>query len=244
MAFYSVDEQTIEQVDIPKLPTGLTQTLDYSSVDRGSQVHSAMRGKTGKQSAVFHGQGGQPDSAKDDRRAYCAQINNVVSNWLGQSTRPMLLACVEPLGVIYRQENTYTHLLDETLFGNQDHASAHELHAGAVRKVQPLLKSKATIVAARYANLSGTERVTDDPCEIVIAAAGGRVESLLYEPKAELFGAYDQTAPCVEITGSVDDDDLVDRAAMETLRNGGTIHSMANREDLLTNSPLAAILRY
>ena len=111
------------------------------------------------------------------------------------------------------------------------------------RIAQPAINSEAASAATRFANLSGTEKTTDDPPETVSAAIQGRVDSLLYDPKAELFGECDFVASTINITGNADDDDLVDTAAVETLRHGGMIHAMTG-QDIPTNGPLAAILRY
>jgi hypothetical protein len=243
VAFYAIDEQSIEKMDVPGLPANLAESLNYTGADRGSQVHSAMRDAKGKQGAVFHGQGGQRDTSKDDRSAYCGDVDKAVTAWLGDSNRPVLLAGVDNLVTLYRQKSAYKYLLEEVYAGNHDRESEHELHRGACRIAQPLLQAETAKVAQRYAERSGTNRVTDDPGEVVAAAMHGRVDWLLYDPQAELFGQVDQAGTETRITGKSDDDDLVEMAAVETLRNGGAIGSMT-QQDVPSNSPLAAILRY
>jgi hypothetical protein len=243
VAIYSVDEQSIEKLDVPGLPTNLTETLNYTGADRGSQVHSAMPRVKRKQAAVFHGQGGQPDTMKDDQLAYCAAIDKAVFSFLRDSTDALMLACVDRLADLYRRKNSYKHLLSQTLAGNHDHASEHELREAAWRRAQPLLKSEARKTAVRYADLLGTNKACDRPCEIVSAAFQGRVDALLYDPQAELFGECDTTGNNIQVTGRADDADFVDLAAVETLRHGGAIHPITGQE-IPTNEPLAAIFRF
>lgn len=110
--------------------------------------------------------------------------------------------------------------------------------------VEPILTSAAANGAHRYANQLGTSRAIDQPAEVLPAALHGRVDSLLYNPHAELFGVVDAAGLAVEVTGNADDEDLVDLAAVETLRQGGAIHAMTDEQTSPTNQPLAAILRW
>jgi hypothetical protein len=240
---YVVDEGSIEKVEVPGLPTKLSDLLCYVGADRGAQVHTAMHGVSGKQGAVFHGQGGEPDTAKEEQLAFCDAINDAVTTWLGQSTQPLLLAAVESLSAIYRKKNTYKHLLDVTLFGNHDYESLSELHEKAWAAVQPLQKQEAVDAAQHYSNLLGTNRASDASCQIVSAAMEGRIDTLLYDQDGSLFGTWDMATQCIKVTDSADRDDLIEMAAVETLTHGGTVYALA-KEDMPTSAPLAAILRY
>lgn len=243
VALYSVDEHSIGRIDVPNLPETMTGALNYTGADRGAQLHSAGQDVVGKQGAVFHGQGGKPDTRKDDQAAFCSQIDKAVTAWLGASTTPLLLACVESLGTLYRSKSRYRHVLRETLAGNHDHESEHELQRGAWPIAERLLTSESHSVFARYGDRLGVGLSVDDLSAVVASAIEGRVESLLYDPKAELFGKCSDTEGIAKVTGKENDDDLIDLAAVETLRHGGSIHSMTGRH-VPTNAPLAAILRY
>ena len=243
VAFYTVDEQSIEKIDVPGMPVNLATLLNYVGADRGSQVHSGARDAWGKQAAVFHGQGGQPDTKQEERLAYCAEIDKSVAAWLGESTTLLLVAGVESLVALYRKKNSYKYLLGETLAGNHDYDSEYALHNAAWRLVRPLFQSNSRQAAARYRERMGSQLVSDNGSGVVTAAIQGRVDALFYDPKAELFGEVDAEGVTVRVTGAETDEDLVDLAAVRTLRYGGTIHSMTD-QDLPTNSPLAAVLRY
>ncbi len=243
VALYVVDENSIEKVDVPGLPTRMSDLLNYVGADRGSQVHTAMRGAHGKQGAVFHGQGGHADTAKEEELIFCAAINDAVTSWLGQSTRPLLLATVESLGAIYRGKNTYKHLMQATLLGNHDYESLSDLHDKAWEAVQPLQRAEASSAAEHYSDLLGTKRAIDASCQVVLAAMDGRVDTLLYDQTATLYGSWDLSINCIKVSDSADKDDLVELAAVEALRHGGTVHAMTS-EEMPTQTPMAAILRY
>ncbi len=243
VACYAIDDQSIEQVTIPDLPTSLNDSLADTSRTPVMQAHTAMHGVSGKQAAVFHGQGGQADRTKDMQLAFCAQIDNAVTRWLRDSTRLLLLACVESLAAIYRQKNSYSGLLPELLAGNWDRSNERDLQQRATSIVAPIIAAEAAKLATRYQQQVGTPNALDDPVQVVEAALQGRVDTLFYDAKCELYGAGEPSGNKYTITGSSDDEDLVDLAAVATLRHRGTIQNMATG-DLCTNSPLAAILRY
>ena len=62
----------MQDVDLPDLPTNLQESLNHYQADRGAQVHSggqvrqAGAAPARKGAAVFHGQGGVKDTAKND----------------------------------------------------------------------------------------------------------------------------------------------------------------------------------
>ena len=240
---YDVGAYSMQQIELPELPQSLTETLNYAGADRGQQVHSAMRGTLGKQAAVFHGQGGQSDTAKSDLAAYCGAIDQVVAARLNASKRPLMLACVDSMAAIYRKESSYANLMQPTLSGNREHDRLSELHRAAVEAARPLLTSAARTMAERYSDLVGSGRTSDDPRHVVRAAVEGRVETLMYDPHALLYGNYSLPTSDVEITGNDRDSDLIEKAARETLRNAGAIFALDDL-DLPTNSPLVAIFRY
>lgn len=241
-ALYEIDEQSIRKIDVPGLPASMSELMNYDDVERGSQVHSGDTTRQGKQAAVFHGHGGKPDTNKDDQLAFCSRVNDAVTSWLGDSKHPLLLGGVNSLVIRYRDKNTYKHLLDETFSGNHDRASESELQQGAYQIAKPLLNANVDAAITRFAERDRVS-VADDPIEVIRAACQGQVETLLYDPHAELFGECAPHATSVTISGDAIDDDLVNLAAIETLKNGGRVYSVANR-NVPTNSPIAAILRF
>lgn len=243
VALYAVDEQSIDELEVPNIPLNLNESLNYVASDRGSQVHAAMRGNHGKQAGVFHGQGGKPDSSQEDLLAFFGIVDKAITGYLGNSTRPMMLACVASHAPLYRKKNSYKHLMSECLTGNHEHDNKQDLHQRAWEIGKRLLTTEADMIAARYADRSGTTKVSDEASTIIPSAIAGRVEALLYDPKAQLFGRYDASAENLVLTGEAGDEDLIDIAAIETVRHGGSIHVLTD-QDIPTNAPMAAIFRY
>ena len=241
---YRGDERSLVGLEVKDLPAGMKQALNYDGADRGAQTHTALRGAAaGKQGAVFHGQGGRPETNKDDLLAYCREVNRAVSQRLRRSRQPLLLASVDYLSSIYCHANSYTHLVVENLSGNPDHVDRRQLHQQALQMVAPLLEAESYRAAARFENNRETSKAVDDIREVVRSACQGRVDELWYDPRATVFGMYHLKTDEVEISSNKEDDDLIDLALHETLRHQGNVHSL--REcDLSTNAPIAALVRY
>ena len=119
---------TVEHVPLEGLPANMKDALNYSGVARGAQAHSAMQGSLGKQAAVFHGQGGQADTRKEDLAAFFRLIDAALQPVLRGEKTPLLLAGVEYLLPIYREITNYGYVSKQELAGNCDYLTAHQLH--------------------------------------------------------------------------------------------------------------------
>ncbi|MCA9189084.1 MAG: hypothetical protein R3E01_14670 [Pirellulaceae bacterium] len=244
VSLYEGDSACVKRIALAGLPENLQAFLNIDGVDRGAQVHSAAGGGTnGKQAAVFHGQGGESETAMSELKSYCRAVDQSVSNYLSGRGSPLLLAAVTRLATVYRSCNTYPSLLAVELSGNYDRVSPYQLFEAAWQSLQATRLEPSKKMLGRYLEKVGTAHVLDDPEGIVTAAADGRIEGLLYDPRAEVYGYIDDQLHETRITGRSEDDDLVNLAAVETLLHGGEIHPMAKVVPP-SNSPLAAVLRY
>ena len=70
---------------------------------------------------------------------------------------PLLLAGVEYLLPIYKEANTYPHLIDTVIKGNPDLLSADELHKSAWEIIRPLFQAAQEEAFAHYQQLAGQE---------------------------------------------------------------------------------------
>ena len=81
--------------------------------------------------------------------------------------------------------------------------------------------------------------------EIVKAARYARVETMFLPASGEVWGRFDEAKDQVTVRGTPEagDADLLDQAAVDTLRNGGAVFTLS-REDLPLGAQAAAVLRY
>jgi hypothetical protein len=234
------------EVELEDVPASLTEYLRYDDPERQLQ----FRGKTpigtgGRRFAVFFAHGVGLDDSKDDIARYFQQIGKGLKEVLGQRQAPLILAGVDYLMSIYRGVNSYPHLLGEGIVGNPELLSPEELHARAWKLVQPRFLKAREEAISRYKQLAGTGRTSREIKDILPAASLGRVERLVVAQGVQVWGSFLPDQGSVELHGEpkAGSEDLLDRAAIEALLNGGKVYT-AEPQALPDNASAIALFRY
>ena len=228
------------------MPKSLAEALKYDETEQQIQFHTGTSAGTNKgRAAMFHGQGGGSDDAKDRILRYFRQIDQGLHDLLKDEQAPLVLAGVEFLLPIYKEINTYQHLINGGITGNPEGASPEELHRQAWALVEPHFKREQEQAAGRYQQLAGTGRTSHDPKDIVPGAYHGRVECLFVAVGRQHWGDYDPGADRVDLHAEAQPGsfDLLDLAATQTLLHGGAVYAVEPSE-VPDAALLAAIFRY
>ncbi|MEC4812148.1 MAG: hypothetical protein SAK29_02530 [Scytonema sp. PMC 1069.18] len=250
--FFEGTHYNIQEVEVENMPKSLTEALQYDETAQDGQFRIATsRGGTAnsfQQPGDFHGQGSPDrDQHQKDILQFFYAINHALEEKLRNQTAPLLLAGVEYLFPLYREANTYQHLVEEGITGNQEILSAQELHERAWPIVEPLFYQSQQEVVERFNMLycSNTGKASNNLQEIVPAAYYQRVDSLLVAVNREQWGLFDSGADKVIVheTEETGDEDLLDFAAAYTLLNGGTVYTVESNQ-VPFSEPIAAIFRY
>jgi hypothetical protein len=231
--------------DLEGVPKNLADALKYDELIKHQQFRTGIGvgGARGERAATFHGQ--SADDAKDNILRYFRQIDQGLQDFLREEQAPLILAGVEYLLPIYKEANTYQHLLGEGITGNPEGLSPEDLHRQAWALMGPYFKRGQEQAAARYRQLAGTGRTANDPREIVPAAYQGRVECLFLAVGRQQWGDYDPGANELHLhpearPGSFD---ILDLAGTQTLLQGGVVYAVEPGE-VPDAALLAAIFRY
>lgn len=169
----------VSEVDLKGVPRSLAEALLTHEAKEPFSFHGRRAGEgAGSWSGIFHGHGVGIDDSKDELLHYFQKIDRGLHPLLREERAPLVLAAVDYLQPIYRQANTYVHLLEEGVSGNPDRLSVAELHDQAWPLVQPLFKAEQERAAAQYRRLAGTGHASGDLEAVVAAAYAGRVETL------------------------------------------------------------------
>jgi len=236
--------QSVADVDLAGAPHSMAEALHDDDFEKHTQLRSLSRfGGSGARGPVV-GHGHEIDE-KERIRRYLQLVNHGVHDALREGPHPLVLAAVEYEMALYREVNTYPHLLAEGIVGNPDLASADDLYRRGRDIVAPIFRQATADAVARYHSLAGTGSTADDVAEVVRAAASGRVDVLLVGSETYAWGTFDPGSLAVALHDQPrnGDEDLLDRAAVETLLKGGTVYTVAD-DDLPGGSAVAAILRY
>jgi hypothetical protein len=231
---------SIGELDLGAVPGSKADALWYEDPERQLQLRQVGGG-----SAVFHGHGLGDEVRKEELERFLRAVDKGLHERLGNTDRPLMLACVAYYAATFRSLTSYPKVVEEVIEGNPEHLRPHEIHAKAWPLIERLQDGKLRATIDSFNDLSDTPRSATDTAEIVVAAGSGRVGELLVgQAQPELWGSYD--APTAKVTISDErkpmDVDLVDLAAELTIANGGKVHSIP--ETLDTSVGLAAIYRY
>jgi hypothetical protein len=242
---YEGSQSGLREQTVPGMPANLKAAIDLETGERGEQVHAGGKHGIGKQAAVFHGQGGQPDAHKGDLVQYFQAVWHAVRPMVHEERIPLIVAAVDYLLPIFRSACDYPHLLEKGISGNPDRWSEQELHAQAVAVIAPILEGERKEAAEKYRQFAGTGKASEDLQEVVRSAAQGKIDTLFIERHSHQWGSFleqDQTVSLHE-TFRPGDDDLVDLAAMKTLQCRGRVY-VVPREQMPCREVAAAIYRY
>lgn len=243
---------SIKEVDLENVPPSLSEALQYDWQDKGIQNRiSTSKGGTSnpfQKAGSSHGQG-SPET--DDNRQQILQYFHIVDkgvfDYLNGEQAPLVIAGVEYLFPIYTEANTYPHLLEEGITGNQKISTPEELHEQAWAIVKPHFLQAEQDATERYREFSGNnqDQVSDDLKEVVKAAYYQRIDSLFVAVGQQQWGSFDPQSNTVQLHEQEQpgDEDLLDFAAIHTILNGGTVFAVQS-DRVPAQSLVAAIFRY
>jgi hypothetical protein len=245
------DRMELRDVEVPNLPTSMDEALQYDETAADGQFRigttsGASNFTSSQQPGQFHGQGSPDrDDIKQDLLQFFHLIDGALHEFLRGKRAPLVLAGVEYLLPIYREANTYPHLLEDGITGNVKVEKPDELHTEAWAIVEPTFAKVVEDAANHYQDLSNTDVTSTDLKEAVPAAYYGRVEQLFVAVGVHQWGRFDATANEMQIHSEPEpgDEDLLDAAAIQTIVNGGVVYAV-EPEKMPDHAPIAAVFRY
>ncbi|HEY6902798.1 MAG TPA: hypothetical protein VI216_00715 [Candidatus Acidoferrales bacterium] len=232
----AIRERTTED-----FPGTLREDLEGLHFERQYQMHTASSPAAGQKGAVFHG----PSLQHKDRLIhFFRNVDRSVADSLKGQQAPLIVAAVDYLFPIYQEANTYPHLLDENIGGNPDLWPPNTLHAAAWKIAEKRLRGEGARAFAMYNEHVNTPLTSTNLREILAAAKSGLVRFLFLAPTRERWGrlALPETVH-VHAEQERGDEDLLNLAAILTLRHGGFVH-VVPQEGLREGADMAAVFRF
>lgn len=236
---------SVSDIGLKRVPESLADALKYDDPERQLQLHTGTSSRAGERSAIFHGHGVGTDDTKNNILRYFQQINKGLHEILREEKAPLVLAGVEYLFPLYREANTYQFILDDGIAGNPEELSDPDLHARAWDIVAPHFLRKRQEAAAKYLELAGTGRASNDIESVAPAAYNKKVELIFIAQGVQQWGAFDRASNKVVLHPHAEpgDVDLVDFAAVHTFLNGGDVHTV-RQDESPGGSVTAAVFRF
>jgi hypothetical protein len=234
---------SVSEVDLKGVPRNLAEALLTHEAQQPFSFYGRRAGHgPGSWGGIFHGHGVGIDDSKEELLHFFQKIDRGLHPLLREEKSPLVLAAVDYLEPIYRQANTYAHLLERGIEGNPDRLSNKELHDRAWPLVKPLFEKTQQRAAAQYQQLAGTGYACGDLNLVIAAAHEGRVDMLFVALDRPVWGVFDPSTGRVEqhqqaLFGDVD---LLDFAAAHTLAYGRPVYAL-EPEQVPSGTDVAAI---
>lgn len=249
--FEATQFDIVEQDLPPSVPGSLAESFKGHQAGNDLEFHSSAssmtRGKGGRQPAIFHGQGIGIDDEKRRLHHFFQEVDRGLHQTFANQTAPLLLAGVEFLLPLYREANTYPHLLEEGITGNFDRHQGRDvsLHQQAWLLIEAIRQKDQQEALAHLEAKKGTDEVSCNVTEIVPATYEGRVKHLFLALNQEQWGTYKPATYTLQFheMPQIGDDDLLEIAARQTLLHKGTVYPL-KQEHMPGQAMLAAVYRY
>ncbi len=236
----------IEEIDSSKINEKLEAEFGDELFEPTLQFHTGAPDAAGIRAAIFHGHGGDIDGIMKERLLnYFRLIDRDIQSLLGDKNSPLILACVDYLIPLYKEASKYHLVFEEGIKGNPEYVNAQDLHHKAWEMIKPYFKKKQEEAKARYHELKGTGKTSNDLLEILKAAHHGRVSDLFVTTGIQRWGTYDSDKEEVTLHDEplTDSEDLFDLAAVKTFLSNGNVFAV-EAEQLPDETAAAAIHRW
>ncbi|HEY7307511.1 MAG TPA: hypothetical protein VH601_25525 [Bryobacteraceae bacterium] len=235
-----------EEVSLPPMvKTSFDEWMNTAKPDHTSSTMEVAGPSTGSMKGIIST---TSTTEREDKGQFLAhffgQIDRGVNEILRAKGEPVVLAGVDYELSIYRSVNTYPGLAQEAAQGAPNGLKAGEMHARALDAISQSYRQKVDEILAEYNHKAGgsaSNRLKD----IVTAAHDGRVLTLLVSDSLESTGVFDQATHTVRAreTGTSEDEDLINDAAVQTILRGGQVYVVRNGR-MPNGAPLAAVFRF
>jgi hypothetical protein len=233
-----------EPVELEALPAGLTAALGLSELDehqRGIVAHGG--GAAGR---IYHGRGPGKEERKETLLKFFRAVDKGLQEYLRHERTPLLLAAVKYYRPIYREANTYPHLLEEGPDGNFERANGDMIHAAAWPIVSRERERRVAEWVDRYRSLAPKGLAVDGVESVASATVQGRVWSVLAAENGNTWGRLDRSTGQVAVLDGPNGNaspDLLDDVCEEAWKRGAEIFVLP-QSSLPTERPIAAVLRF
>ena len=242
VSLYQGSSYGAEPVELQALPSDLQDALGVSEMDadqRGIVAHGG--GVAGR---IYTGRGPGREDRKERLLPFFRAVDKGLREYLREERTPLVLAAVKYYRPIYREANTYPHLLDDGPDGNFDHANGDMIHAEAWPFVSRERDRRLSERVDQFRSLLPRQLAVDGVQAVAAAVVQGRVRTVLAAEDGNVWGRLDRATGEVTLReGSTGNPDLLDDICEEAWKRGAEVY-VVPRAALPSEEPIAGLFRF
>lgn len=250
----------IKSEKVEDMPGSLTDVSKFTDQQEKGNIHgredsgipgsykgpqAVDTGDPGLQGVPHHSMGGHDwrEDKEHDLRRYANLLINAAKHHLSGTNVPLVIVADERLFGMIRENSEYPFLASEGVLVHPREMDEHEIRDAAAACLEREAIKRREEAWDKLAMSLGRDdhQASQDPAEIATASAAGQVAHLFVRTGARLEGQFDEQSLAAEIAED-GPEDLVDRAIVETLRNGGEVFPLGDHGN--ESTILAAAYRY
>ena len=232
-------------VEVP-LPAGVPRSFEESLVsdrpDHDLQSRSSAGGAYSAQTGPTHfgtSSSSERDLVHERLHHYLQIVDRELAGFLEGA--PLVLVAIAQEIAAYRSVSEYPHILAAKPT-SPSHLSWAELGERVQEAVLEAQRGEAERVLGEFRETARRDHVTSGIREVLEAAREGRVNKLLLEKDAEHEALMGPSFP-VDSAHLEGEQDLINAAAVETIRGHGEVY-MLDQGEIGGTGSIAAVLRY
>ena len=245
ISFFEATEHTLTVVETEGLiPESMTEAVG-TEVEESSLQFRSGHGEQGE--ALYHGHGvGSETEKKEEISKYFNAVNKGLMEMLRDENAPLVVACVDYLFPIYQKNNSYKGLQDQHISGNHEHTDVLKVKELAWDIVKDQFNAEYEQAGKRYNEYLDHGKAAYNPEDVIPAALNGQAESLFIKRGEHIWGTYQQDTNKIAIDAihKVGNTDLLNKAAVETVKHGGSVYVVDEEDMLEKGSSVSAVFRY
>lgn len=241
---YEITPNSVTPIEIEDItPSQLEERVGYDYKEKALQFRS--QGAGGEKSQ-FHGHGGSERDEKTEIKQFFRAVDQGIQGYLNKGKLPLVVACQDYFFPIYKDANTYNHLVDQVVPGNPNDTDIFGLQEKALKVAEPLLDKKRHEKLEKYREFTNTKDTSSAVTDIIPAIFQGKVDTLFVENRAEIWGKYDEGKMKVKIENVHNENNtsLLNLAAKKTIEMGGTVYLVEPAFMPESDSKMNALFRY
>lgn len=243
---YEGNRHSLTELELPSdTPKNINEALGYDLTDKHTTV--ASYGGIGNQTSnMHHGQGGKSDEADIDTEKFFRFVAKTINdNYSGPSGLPLILAALPEHHNLFHKVSNNLSLLPSGIDVNPKSVETDELVKHAWKVMEPYYNENIAKICNEYDQAKSKDTASDNISEVAVAAAAGKVDTLLIESELQIPGKI------INETGSIEKgdlanpevDDLLDDLGELVTKMGGKVMIIPH-EKMPTKTGVAGLFRY